>query len=170
MKKLLILLLALCMVASLAACGEQPGNTNNPGNNNSTPRVGFTFTYKGTKIAINDDAAPIVAALGTPMSYTEEASCAFDGTSKIYYYGSFYLETYPMDGKDLVFGFWFVDDSIATEEGIYIGATQSQVTNAYGAAAFNGINAYTITKGEDVLTIILEDGAVSSIQYQLALG
>ena len=169
MKKLFVLLLALCMVASLAACGEQPA-TNKPGNNNSTPRVGFTFTYNGTKIAINEDAAPIVAALGTPMSYTEDASCAFEGISKTYYYGSFYLETYPMDGKDLVFGFWFVDDSVATEEGIYIGATQTQVTNAYGAEAFNGINAYTITKGEDVLTVILEDGVVSSIQYQLAIG
>ena len=172
MKKLLILLLALCMLASLAACSgetpQTPNNNNNPGNNNQTTE-GFSFTYKGTKIAIHADAEPILAALGEPKSYTEQASCAFEGLDKTYYYGSFYLDTYPLNGKDYVYGYWFADDSVSTEEGIYIGATKAQVESAYGADAFNGVNAYMVTKGDNLLTIILEEGLVSSIQYALVL-
>ena len=170
MKKLLILLLALIMVASLAACGgETPSDTKGTEPNNATPAEGFVFNYKGTKIAIHAEAAPILAALGEAKSYTESASCAFEGLDKTYYYGSFYLDTYPKGEKDYVYGFWFADDSVSTEEGIYIGATKAQVEKAYGAAAFNGSNAYNITKGDNILTIILENDVVTSIQYSLVL-
>ena len=80
-----------------------------------------------------------------------------------------YLETFPQDGKDYVFGLWFADDSVATKEGIYIGATQAQVEAAYGADNFNGANGYELTKGETKLTIILQDGVVSSIQYSIVI-
>ena len=36
---------------------------------------------------------------------------------------------------------------------------------AYGAESFNGTNAYIMTNGKSTLTVILTDGAVSSIQY-----
>lgn len=169
MKKILILLLALIMVASLAACGGAPEGTTGPVTDATAPQEGFVFNYKGTKITIHAEAAPILAALGEAKSYTESASCAFEGLDKTYYYGSFYLDTYPKGDKDYVYGFWFADDSVSTEEGIYIGATKAQVEKAYGADAFNGSNAYNITKGDNILTIILENDVVTSIQYALAL-
>ncbi len=170
MKKLLILLLALTMVASLAACGgDTPDDTKGTEPNSAAPAEGFMFNYKGTKITIHAEAAPILAALGEAKSYTEQASCAFEGLDKTYYYGSFYLDTYPKGDKDYVYGFWFADDSVSTEEGIYIGATKAQVEKAYGAEAFNGSNAYNITKGDNILTIILENDVVTSIQYSLVL-
>ena len=92
---------------------------------------------------------------------------AFDGLDKSYYYGSFYLETYPQGDKDFVYGWWFADDSVATPEGIYIGSTQAQVEKAYGSDGYNGSNAYTVNKEAGMLTIILDNGAVSSIQYSI---
>ena len=175
MKKLLIVALAVCMLLSLAACGASTGSEGTVGNNNvagdttpSTPAEdGFTFEYKGTKIAFHAPAADIVAALGEPVKYTESTSCAFEGLDKSYYYGSFYLETYPKGEEDFVYGWWFADDSITTEEGIYIGATQAEVEKAYGTDGYNGTNAYVISKAAGSLTIILEDGLVSSIQYAI---
>ena len=38
-----------------------------------------------------------------------------------------------------------------------------------GADTFNGSNAYTATKGDASLTVILEANAVSSIQYHAEL-
>jgi len=43
------------------------------------------------------------------------------------------------------------------------------VEKAYGTDGYNGSNAFTITKDAGVLTIIMEEGAVSSIQYSIKL-
>lgn len=168
MKKFLLILTILCLALSLVACGggsETGGNAS--GNTITVPEDTFTFEYKGTKIQFHAVAEPIIAALGEPVKYTESASCAFQGLDKSYYYGSFYLETYPVEDKDYVYGWWFADDSVSTEEGIYIGAPQAEVEKAYGADGYNGTNAYTIKRDSGSLTIILKDGLVSSIQYAI---
>lgn len=157
MKKLNIWITVIALLLCLVGCGgtqveEQDG--------------GYTFTYNSCKIAMNADAAPVVEALGEPQTYTEETSCAFEGLDKTYCYGSFYLSTYPLEGKDYVYSVWFVDDSVATEEGVRIGNTQAEVEAAYGADCFGGANVCNLTKGETRLTIILTDGVVSSIQYE----
>ena len=85
---------------------------------------------------------------------------------KTYYYGSFYLATYPMDGKDYVYTLWFADDTVATADGIRIGSTQAQVETVYGADAFNGTNAFEMTKGSSKLTILITDGIVSGVRYE----
>lgn len=162
MKKIISLLAVLCLVLCFAGCGADEPNTEDT---NPPAEPGFTFTYNGTEIAINAPAEPIIAALGEPKSYTEETSCAFTGLDKTYFYGSFYMTTYPENGKDFVFSIWFADDSVATAEGVYVGASQAEVEAAYGAESFNGANAYILTKGSTKLTVILEDGAVTSIQY-----
>lgn len=167
MKKFLLILTILSLVLSFAACGGSGTEGGNSGSTITVPEDTFTFEYKGTKIQFHAEAAPIVAALGEPVKYTESASCAFQGLDKSYYYGSFYLETYPVGDKDYVYGWWFADDSVSTEEGIYIGATQADVEKAYGTEGYNGTNSYTIKRDSGSLTIILKDGLVSSIQYAI---
>ena len=94
MKRISVFLLAAIMLLSLVGCGStdiDPQEEN------------FSFTYNGTKITLGAEAAPIIDALGEPRSYTEEPSCAFEGMDKTYYYGSFYLSTSPLNGKDFVY-------------------------------------------------------------------
>ena len=164
MKKLIALLLSAAMVLCFAACGNptEPTGTEAPGNNTEPE---FSFTYKGTEITLHAAAEPIIAALGEPVSYSESTSCAFEGLDKSYGYGSFYLETYPQGDKDFVYGWWFVDDMVETAEGICIGSKLADVQAAYGTEGYNGSNAYQLTKGSGTLTIILENDAVTSIQY-----
>ncbi len=174
MKKIICLMMLLCLV--LSACTGNTGTSSTPensvpgssGNPNQATDT-FTFTYKGTAIPMHGSAESIVAALGEPTSYTEEPSCAFDGMDKTYYYGSFYLQTYPLNGGDFVYSLWFMDDTISTAENIYIGATQAQVEAAYGTDCYNGSNAFILTKGASTLTILMENGAVSSIIYDALL-
>ena len=172
MKKIIATVLAICLMFCFAACqstttNDQPqqGGNNNPGTVEATSN--FSFTHKGVEIKLSQPAEPIIEKLGEPMKYTESASCAFDGLDKSYYYGSFYLETYPQGDKDFVYGWWFADDSVSTPEGIYIGATKAEVETAYGAENFNGTNAYTVKDGNGTLTIILDKDVVTSIQYNL---
>ena len=166
MKKLICLILAIAMMACLVACGgnEAPAG-NSGGSNDPVAEEGYSFTHKGTKISMSADAAPIVSALGEPKKFTEEASCAFTGMDKTYYYGGFYMQTYPMEDKDFVYSVWFADDSVSTEEGACIGMTQAEIEGIYGTDSYNGSNGFVLTKGKSTLTIILTDGVVSSIQY-----
>ena len=181
MKKLIALLLALTMMACLCACGNSDAGNDTttpigkvedtqPSDVETAPAVNdFVFTYKGIDIEMNAHADGIIEALGEPKSYTEENSCAFIGMDKTYFYGSFYLQTYPMDEVDYIYCLWIVDDSVETPEGIYIGASQADVEAAYGAESYNGTNAYIITGRNTRLTIILENGVVSSIQYDAVI-
>ena len=160
MKRISSFLLAAIMLFSLAGCGTTEPNQQ---------EEYFSFTYNGTKIMLDAEAAPIIDALGEPRSYTEEPSCAFDGMDKTYYYGSFYLSTYPMEGKDYIYNLWFSDDTVATEEGIRIGSTQSQVEDAYGKDCFNGTNSFILTKGQSRLVILVEEETVTSVRYEVIL-
>lgn len=170
MKKIIAFVLALCLMFCFTACqstttGEEQGGNNNSGKVESTSK--FSFTYQGVEIKLSDPAAPIIDKLGEPKKYTESASCAFEGLDKSYYYGSFYLETYPQGEEDFVYGWWFADDTVTTPEGIYIGSSKADVDAAYGAENFNGTNAYDIKDGNGKLTIILDKDVVTSIQYNL---
>jgi hypothetical protein len=168
MKKILTILLTACLLLSLAACGGAPVENPTPSQEVTyTPEQNFSFQYKGATISLHDAAEPIIAKLGEPVKYTESASCAFEGLDKSYYYGSFYLETYPQGDKDFVSGWWFADDSVTTPEGIYIGSSKAEVEKAYGTDGYNGSNAYTVNKDAGMLTIILENDVVSSIQYSI---
>lgn len=154
MKRIITILLALLTLAGCAA-PEAPAGQDT-----------LAFIYNGVEIAPHADAAPVIEALGEPKSYTEETSCAFEGLDKTYYYGSFYLATYPMDGKDSIYTIWFADDTVTTAEGIRIESPQSQVEEAYGADSFNGTNSYVITQGQSRLVILIAEGAVSGIRYE----
>ena len=168
MKKILTILLTACLLLSLAACGGAPVENPTPSQEVTyTPEQNFSFQYKGATISLHDAAEPIIAKLGEPVKYTESASCAFEGLDKSYYYGSFYLETYPQGDKDFVSGWWFADDSVTTPEGIYIGSSKADVEKAYGTDGYNGTNAYTVNKDAGMLTVILENDVVSSIQYSI---
>ena len=172
MKKIFALILALTMVLALAACGgETAPETTAPAANapGKTDASSWKYTVRGVDILMNAEAAPILEALGEPVSYTEEASCAFTGLDKTYNYGGFFLNTYPIGDADYIYGVCLMDDSSTTPEGIYIGATQAEVEAAYGADGFNGSNAYILKGTTSTLTIILSDGVVSSIQYDAVL-
>ena len=175
MKKILALALALTMVLTLAACGgDKPAETTAP----KAPAVAgpvtpdansWKYTVRGVDVMMNAEAAPVLEALGEPVSYTEEASCAFTGLDKTYYFGGFYLQTYPLNDVDYIYSVWLVDDSSPTPEGVYIGASQAEVEAAYGAEGFNGSNAYIMTGTTSTLTILVENGVVTSIQYDAVI-
>ncbi len=176
MNKLILCLLALSLMLGLAACSasNDPGTTppSTQGGTNTRPETlnGLYFTYNGTKIQLHAEAAPILAALGEAKSCTEEPSCAFDdGMDKTYTYDSFIIKTYPLDGKDYVYSFWFVDDLVATDEGVAIGDGEETVEIAYPDAVKDG-NSLVLTKEDTKLTVIFKDGKVSSIQFTIILG
>ena len=158
MKKILIFLLLATMVLSLVACKN---NDNPPAEEGKT----YTFAVGTTKIAIDADAAPILAALGQWRDYAESTSCAFEGLDKVYTYAGFEIQTYPMGEKDFVYMVILQDDTVATEKGIRIGSAKDAITAAYGTPDEETATALTYRGKGMYLQFLLRDGAVTSIQY-----
>lgn len=182
MKKYICLLLTILLTLSLAACGakEAPAPTAAPvpaaetkapteaaaPQETAAPESSFpVFVYKGIQIPMDVPAQPILDQLGAPKSATEEASCAFDGMDKTYFYGSFYIQTYPAQDGERIQSLWIVDDAVTTPEGVYIGMGKEDVKAAYGAENFTENGACVIADGNISLTILFENDAVNSIQY-----
>jgi hypothetical protein len=175
MKKVLIVLAALLVLAGCSkedASGDaqnakvtQPVQDADGAVTGETPE-GFTFEADGVTIPLDVDAAPIIEALGEPVEYFEAASCAFQGLDKIYTYNGFEINTYPKEDKDYISTVYFLDDSVATDEGIYLGASLDEITAAYGEDYTQEVNEYTYTLGQTKLCFIIEGGSVSSITYK----
>lgn len=173
-KTIFSILLALGLAAALAACsgeapqGSQPGQSGGGPDSSQEVQVedsGYVFTApNGSTVAIDDDMATVLEALGEPQSYFEAASCAFEGLDKTYTYSGFTIVTRPEE-TDLVTSILLTDDSTATPEGVYIGSTAEDVTAAYGEAAGQTDTLLSYTRGGTTLNFILSGGSVISIEY-----
>lgn len=127
---------------------------------------GYTFSYNGTTIEMDADAAPVLEKLGDPVSYFEATSCAFEGLDKMYTYNGFELDTYPKGDKDYVSTVILKDDSVTTAEGICIGDSREKLLQAYpdGGTEENGMITYE--KNGMKLCFIIKEDAVASIEYR----
>jgi len=173
MKKIVNMVLALACVFTLTACagnsadeGGKDSSNNGAVTENNKDEKNYTFKYNDTDIAVNMEADKLLNEIGNEQSYFEAPSCAFDGIDKIYTYGGFELHTYPAsDKKEYVSAVIFKDDSVKTEEGIYIGDTREKVVETYGEDFEDVDGAYVYDKGEGKLQFIFKNDLVASVEY-----
>ena len=142
------------------------GNGNGAGNVSADDT--YRFTYSGTSIVMNTDVAPVLASLGDDYTYFESDSCAYQGKDKIYTYPLFVIYTYPDGDTDMVSSVEFKSDVVATEEGLRIGQTKDDVIAAYGDGYQESSNVLKYTKGECVLSFVLDGNEVAGIVYDYA--
>lgn len=186
--KLLAVLLALTLsLTLLAGCGGNNNSQNSNGNaagnqsqnsgsedssetgNGSQETSAFVFTSNGVEVKMNAEADPIVEALGEPVSTFEAPSCAFQGTDYIYTYDGFQINTYPLDDVNYVSSVVFMSDAVSTSEGLEIGKTKDDMIAAYGEDYTEEYDQYTYTRGDSQLVVLIEDGYITSIEYQAVL-
>lgn len=161
-KKIVLLTAAMTMAAALTACGgSDDGGT---GGTKEASGEGYTFTSGSTVIEMNADASAVVEELGESDDYFESESCAFEGLDKVYTYPGFQLNTYPVDDKDYVLSVVFMDDTVSTDEGISIGSTKDEVTEAYGEPSSESSSKLVYEKGDSELTVGLDGDSVSTLE------
>ena len=172
-KKLIALLLALSLVAALGACAGQKDDPDTTPTGSGTPETvdpagkpgdSFTFHVGETPLYVGMDMEAALAALGEPNSYFEAESCAFEGLDKTYTYSGFVITTRPDGEKDYISSIRLTDDSVTTAEGLYIGSAEADVVATYGEADAP-VGLYVYVKGAYSLQILVENGAVTSIEY-----
>lgn len=190
-KKLLAVVLSICMVSAfaLAGCGESGTSSDNvsgsggegTSENGETQDVenqgdavdgstsggaGYVFETGGVEIAVDADMSGIEEELGEPSSYFEEPSCAIpDTTAKIYTYSGFEVDTYQDGDKDLVGSIILKDDTVATAEGVDLSMTRDDVIEAYGEGYTEKGTALVYEKDGMTLSFILDGENIASIQY-----
>ena len=186
MKKSVTLLLLAALCVCLSACsgssddkkvitGDVTTTTTNEQAASSTEAVaqedtsstakGYVFSFNGTDVVIDAKADDIIASLGEPASYYEAASCAFNGLDKIYTYASFEVDTYPQDDADFISGVILKDDTVETQEGIYIGQTMQNMIDTYGDGYSDEDGMYVYKKDGMKLCFIVNDDSIVSIKY-----
>ena len=126
----------------------------------------FYWEYSGLKLIVNGEVSKddVMALPGSSEPF-ESDSCAFQGKDKVYTFPSFYLRTYPTDGKDYVSSIEFRDDTVQTDKGIYIGCTKSDVIEKYGEPSADNAGGLDYVKGDSMLSFVIADDVVTSIMY-----
>ncbi len=131
-----------------------------------TEHKGYVFVVRDVTLEVDGDAAPVVEALGEPVSYFEAASCAFEGLDKIYTYNGFEIDTYPMQDKDMISSIILKDDSVMTAEGICIGDSLEKLQQAYGSGGTEEGGMLVYGKDGMKLCFILQGENIISIEYR----
>lgn len=129
---------------------------------------GYFFDYKGVSVTMGDEAEPFVENAGKPKKKTAKKSCAFKGLDRTRTYPGFILYTYSESkkGEEYINGISFLADSeCTTKEGVGIGSSLDQVTDAYGDAKPTGSGVYIFKKGKTKLMIQVADDTVKNIRY-----
>ena len=137
---------------------------------------GWSFIYNGVKVNVGTDLNEIESKLGTlNKDYTEmkATSCAGLGQSRTLTFnsGSFVINTNPEGTKDIISNISLFDDTVSTEEGLYIGSSLDDVKAKYGEPDSETSTATTLTykKGHSILVIIVDSDKVINIVYNYAM-
>ncbi|MCL2531281.1 MAG: hypothetical protein FWE40_03885 [Oscillospiraceae bacterium] len=173
MKKIIAIVIVAALGFALAACG---GNTNNVNDNDVTRttqqaparQVNHSFVYRNVQITMGALPEPALAALGPALDEMREPNCAIEGEDvTLRFPGMILYLTYPADGSaPFIAGVRLTDDSVATPEGLYIGAAAAEVERLYGQYDREVNGFYYFNQGRSTLQIAVRDGAVVQIIYQ----
>ena len=183
MKKIIALLLALLLVASLTACGEdapatepaavitkatQPTGSDptEPAATQPAAPTGYVFVAEGVELVMGESFDG--TALSKANAVVELPSCAIDGMDIIYTYDNYEI-TASDEGKGAYLTAILLLADGATTEGVKIGDEESKITATYGTDCENDGVQYTYEADGAQLIFLVQDGIITSIEYRLAM-
>lgn len=185
MKKLFVLLLALCLLSALAACNSQKPNTTTPPETTVAPETttppetgsgetqppqstdvkGYTFTLNN--IPLIPGAVFEKSKMPEAASVFEVPSCAIEGTDNVYNYNTVEVTVFD-DGKvPVIYSIYLADPNTATDEGLYQGDDLATVERIYGTQYTKNGTELVYQKGKTQLRIIVQGDTVTSIEYRM---
>lgn len=177
-KKFLVIATLLTIVMSVEACGSadksdvkviESTTTNAEKQTTAVAEDSqYTLTYKDMVIAVDQDAAPIVEALGEPSSYFESPSCAGEGIGKLYTYSDIEIQTYPDGDKDLILYVLLRNDTVSTAEGLNLSSSKEDIISALGQPTSETSGNLVYEKGGMSLKFLFNGDDMISLEYDSA--
>lgn len=154
--------------AQTAPTTQQPDETTQP-KNESNAAPAFALTVGTFTIRMDQNIQEVLDTMGEPLGVFEAPSCAFDGIDRIFSFPGLQIHTYPLDESDFIHTISIRDDSIMTQNGIYLGNSLDNVLAAYGDNYQQEFGMFTFTKGVTTLQFLIEYDMVVAITYGLIL-
>ena len=185
MKKLIVMLLAALLVLSLAACGAEAesnadlmitrapesadeaavGGEEAPAEAEDKAEAPFVFVYGSVSLVPGADFD--ASALPAADSVYTVPSCALEGTDNVYSYGDFELTAFDEGKGEQIYSVYFLSPDLTTPEGLALGDDAAKILELYGEDYQQDGNAYVYTREGTILSVIAQDGVVTSIEYRL---
>ncbi|MBE6634497.1 MAG: hypothetical protein E7620_09185 [Ruminococcaceae bacterium] len=134
----------------------------------------YSFTVDGVTLTPGAKAKDALAALaGRNPVVSVGKSClgGVDGEDVNYVYAGFHVQTFRQsEGHPDEEIRWVIldDDSVATDQGITIGAEASAVKAAYGAPATESDSLLLYQRGKTTLRFGVREGRVVSVSFTVA--
>ena len=180
MKKLITVLALLVLVFALAACGSEAEQNADLVITRATEesqsaevenvqaeavKEEFCFIAEGVELIPGADFDPTV--LPEAASLYTVPSCAIEGTDNVYNYETFEITAYDDGTGEVIYSIYIIDPNITTPEGLALGDGLDRVLELYGDEYQMNGAAYDFYGTETMLSIIIQNEAVASIEYRM---
>ncbi len=137
---------------------------------NAHPHDGYYLKAGGVEISVNCGSWLLekMKEAGLEYQYYEAQSCAYQGLDKFYTFDSFEVLVNTVDGRDVITSISLLDDMVAIPEGLRIGDSYDTMIDTLGDGYTRSANLYRYVRDGTMLTILIKNGSVSSIEYTLS--
>ena len=183
MKKLIAMMLALALVLTLAACGGDDSAaddmviTRDPQNSADVPaqdapaavedEAGEPYVFEADGVKLVPGTAFDPSVLPPAVSVYEVPSCAIEGTDNVYNYDTFEITAYDDGTGEVIYSIYFIDPNLTTPEGLALGDDVARMEELYGVDHTQEGTAFIYTAEGTMLSIIVQNDTVNSIEYRM---
>ena len=161
-RSLLKIFAVICCVAfafALSACNEK----NEEGNISSNP---YAIVYKDIKIELDKPAKNVLDALGASKYSDNLGDCGGIGVQMKYTYEDITVNTLKEKDGEVIHKISFLNDLVSTSKGISLGASESEVRDAYGTPSSEENGKLIYKQNNLELEFTIKNGSVSAINYR----
>lgn len=144
--------------------GDQESEAENQGKQKEE-KGAFSFLYEGVTLIPGQTFDSSV--LGGYSGVSEVPSCAFDGNDRVYNYEKFELTAYIEENGEHIYSIYFIDPNLPTTEGLCLGDSVDDMKAFYGEDCETNGTSCNYTRGNTVLSIIIQNDIVVGIEYRL---
>lgn len=153
MKKITLLALLCIMLLGLVACGSE-----------EQKELTCSFNVPGSSTTLVPGSK--FDNVGETVSYSEGASCYYDGMDKVFGYNGYKVTTYPSASGDYIADIYVTGKDIKTPAGIGVGSTVEELKNAYGSKyEVDGKNYKYSLDSEKYVYFFISNDAVKGYGY-----
>lgn len=164
-KKSIIFILIVIVVISIIAVGLI-FLLNKTGEEKKEEIDTFKMLYQGVDITPGKEFE--ANKITEQATISEIASCAFDGTDKIYTYENLEIIVANVEGKATIYSIYFINDVPQTPEEVKLSDSKEKMIQKYGEDYKTGLgNKYTYKKGNVEISFTIENEVITGIEYTL---
>ena len=130
-----------------------------------TVQINFAmFEYNGQTIRVGEKLD--MTLLPRPKSIYEVPSCAFEGTDNVYRYEDFEITAYDDGTGEVIYSIYLLTPTVTTPEGLGLGEDLSKMLELYGENYEQDGTTYYYYCGDVMLSILVQNETVISVEYR----